>query len=575
MFISSGSIYNEIATVNGGQKEARFEMVHNLVLFAHILGAFGLIAAYTIEAIGLRGLRGAIRRDEALLWFGISRGIVMRLAPASLGVILIAGLYLMATSGGPRGWSIVALASFVVLALVGAFGTGMPMARIRPAIDGAADPLPDAERQWVITAYTLAFGGLLLLGGRIADTIGRRRAFLIGLGGFALASVIGGSAQSFIVLLAARAAQGVFAALLAPTALSLLAVSFTQPRERARAFAVYGAIAGSGAALGLLLGGALTQYVDWRWCLYVNVPIALVAAIGGWRVLGGGNGGHGQRFDLPGVVLATGGLVALVYACTEAVPGGWGSGTVIGLLAVSGALLLGFVMRQARAATPLLPLSIVLDRNRGGAYLAAAFAIAGMFGAFLFLTYYLQVVLRYSPFQAGLAFLPLTLASQVGSWGIASVLMPRIPARPIMAPGALVAAVGMFVLAHLQVNSGYLTLVLPAEVLLGVGIACVMAPAFNIGTLGVDPRQAGVAAATVNAATQVGASLGTAVLNTIAASATALYLSGLRPSPAVISKALVHGYSTATGWAAAILVLGAVLIALLIDAGRPAAAHTA
>ena len=431
----------------------------------------------------------------------------------------------------------------------------------------------DAERQWVITAYTLAFGGLLLVGGRIADTIGRRRAFLIGLGGFALASVVGGSAQSFIVLLAARAAQGAFAALLAPTALSLLAVTFTEPRERAKAFAVYGAIAGSGAALGLLLGGALTEYLDWRWCLYVNVPIALVAAIGGWRVLGGTGGGHGQRFDLPGVVLATGGLVALVYACTRAVSAGWGSGTVIGLLAASGALLIGFVIREASAATPLLPLSIVLDRNRGGAYLAAAFAIAGMFGAFLFLTYYLQVVLRYPPLQAGLAFLPLTLASQAGSWGIASVLMPRIPARAIMAPGALVAAAGMFILTQLQVNSGYLTLVLPAEVLLGVGIACVMAPAFNIGTLGVDPRQAGVAAATVNAATQVGASLGTAVLNTIAASATAVYLSGLRPSPAVISQALVHGYSTATTWGAAILVVGAALIALLINAGRPSASH--
>jgi len=427
----------------------------------------------------------------------------------------------------------------------------------------------DAERQWVITAYTLAFGGLLLVGGRIADSIGRRRAFLIGLGGFAVASVVGGSAQSFIVLLTARAAQGAFAALLAPTALSLLAVTFTEPRERARAFAVYGAIAGSGAALGLLLGGALTEYMDWRWCLYVNVPIALVAAVGGWRVLSGGNGGHGQRIDLPGVVLATSGLVALVYGCTQAVSAGWGSGTVAGLLVTSAALLIGFVIREARAAAPLLPLSIVLDRNRGGAYLAAALAIAGMFGAFLFLTYYLQVVLRYPPLQAGLAFLPLTLASQAGSWGIASVMMPRVPARAIMAPGALVAAAGMLILTQLQVNSGYLTLVLPAEVLLGVGIACVMAPAFNIGTLGVNPRLAGVAAATVNAATQVGASLGTAVLNTIAASATAVYLQGLAPSPALISQALVHGYSTATTWGAAILVVGAVLIALLIKAGRP------
>jgi EmrB/QacA subfamily drug resistance transporter len=428
----------------------------------------------------------------------------------------------------------------------------------------------DAQRQWVITAYTLAFAGLLLVGGRIADTFGRKRTFVVGLAGFALASAAGGSAGTFAVLLAARAAQGAFAALLAPTALSLLAVTFTQPRDRARAFAVYGAIAGSGAALGLLLGGVLTQYVGWRWCLYVNVPIAIGAAIGGWRVLSGNQGGHRQRLDLPGVVFVTGGLVALVYACTEAVWSGWRSGTVIGFLVASAVLLFAFVLREARTSAPLLPLQIVLDRNRGGAYLAVAFAIAGMFGAFLFLTYYLQVVLRYSPLQAGLAFLPLTLASQAGSWGIASVLMPRVPARWIMAPGALTAAAGMLILTQIQVQSGYLTHVLPAEILLGVGIACVMAPAFNVGTRGVDPRQAGVAAATVNAATQIGASLGTALLNAIAASATAAYLAGLRPSAGVLNVALVHGYAVATAWAAGVLVLGSIVTVILINADPPA-----
>ena len=427
----------------------------------------------------------------------------------------------------------------------------------------------DAERQWVITAYTLAFAGLLLVGGRIADTIGRKRTFVIGLAGFALASAVGGSAASFAILLAARAAQGAFAALLAPTALSLLAVTFTQPRERARAFAVYGAIAGSGAALGLLLGGVLTQYLGWRWCLYVNVPIAVAAAVGGWRVLSGDGGGHRQRVDIPGVIFATGGLVALVYACTEAVSSGWGSATVIGFLVGSALLLIAFVVREARAENPLLPLRIVLDRNRGGAYLAAAFAVAGMFGAFLFLTYYLQVVLRYSPLQAGLAFLPLTVASQAGSWGIAGVLMPRVPARWIMAPGALTAAAGMLILTQIQVDSGYLIQVLPAEILLGIGIACVMAPAFNLGTRGVDPRQAGVAAATVNTATQIGASLGTALLNTIAASATAAYLVNVGHSSAAMNQALVHGYAVATAWAAGVLVLGAISTAVLINAGRP------
>lgn len=430
---------------------------------------------------------------------------------------------------------------------------------------GASDP----ERQWVITAYTLAFGGLLLLGGRIADAIGRKRSFLIGVAGFAVASAVGGSAGTFAVLLGARAAQGAFAALLAPSALSLLAVTFTEPRERAKAFAVYGAIAGSGAALGLLLGGVLTQYLNWRWCLYVNIPIAILAAAGGARVLSSAPGSSRHRFDVPGVLLGSGGLVALVYTCTEAVSEGWASSSVVVSFVISAMLLVGFIIREARASAPLLPLRIVLDRNRGGAYLAAAFAIAGMFGAFLFMTYYLQVVLRYSPVRAGFAFLPLTLASQAGSWGIASVLMPRVPARAIMAPGAMVAAAGLLILTQIQVSSGYLTHVLPAEILLGIGIACVMAPAFNIGTLGVDPRQAGIAAATVNVATQVGASLGTALLNTIAASATASYLAGLRPTPIVVAQALVHGYSIATLWASAILALGAAAAAVLINAGTP------
>ena len=427
----------------------------------------------------------------------------------------------------------------------------------------------DAERQWVITAYTVAFGGLLLTGGRIADTIGRKRTFLIGLAGFALASAIGGSAGTFPVLLVARAAQGAFAALLAPTALSLLAVTFTEPRERAKAFAVYGAIAGSGAAIGLLLGGVLTQYLNWRWCLYVNVPVAIVAAVGGWRVLSTGGGTASRRFDLPGVVLVTGALTSLVYACSRAVTEGWQSGTVVALVIASVVLLGTFIIREAQTSAPLLPLRIVLDRSRGGAYITVALTIAAMFGAFLFLTYYLQVVLRYSPVQAGLAFLPLSLASQAGSWGIASVLMPRVPARAIMAPGAVAAAAGMVVLSQIGVSSGFVSHVLPAEILIGIGVACVMAPAFNVGTFGVDPRQAGIAAATVNAASQIGASIGTALLNTIATSATAAYLAGSRPSGHLVRQALVHGYSSATVWAAAILLAGGVVSFVLITAGRP------
>ena len=463
----------------------------------------------------------------------------------------------------PRRWSalaVIAVAQLMIALDATIVSIALPSAQ-------AALGASDANRQWVITAYTLAFGGLLLLGGRIADYLGRKRAFLLGLGGFAVASVIGGAAPTFEVLVVARALQGAFAALLAPTALSLLAVTFTEPRERATAFAVYGSIAGSGAAIGLLLGGALTQYLAWRWCLYVNLPIALIAMAGGWKVLRSSPARARPQFDMPGVILATAGLVALVYACTQAVSAGWTSTTVTGLLAASALLLALFVIREARTPSPLLPLHIVLDRNRGGAYITVALAIAGMFGAFLFLTYYLQVVLHYTPLQAGLAFLPMTVASQAGSWLIASRLMPHVPPRALMAPGALVAAAGMALLTQLHLDSGYMALVLPAEILLGLGISCVMVPAFSTATQKVAPREAGVASATVNTAQQIGGSLGTALLNTAATSATASYLALHTHAPRVVG--LVYGFSVATACGVAILLLGAVAAALLINAPRP------
>ena len=431
----------------------------------------------------------------------------------------------------------------------------------------AALKASDAERQLVITAYTLSFGGLLLLGGRIADCLGRKRAFLAGLAGFTLASAVGGAAPSFGVLVAARALQGSFAAILAPTALSLLAVGFTEPHDRAKAFAVFGAVAGSGGAIGMLLGGALTEYLSWRWCLYVNVGIALVAALGGWLVLRDSGPATRPRLDVLGVALGGSGLVLLVYACTLAVSQSWGSSTVRILLAASAALLAVFVLWETRAASPLLPLRVVLDRNRGGAYATVTFGIAGMFGAFLILTYYLQVVLHYTPLQAGLAFLPITIASQAGSWGIASRLMPRVPPRALMAPGALVAGAGMALLSQLSPDGGYLTSVLPAEVLLGLGTACVMVPAFSTATLGVERAEAGAAAAVVNTAQQIGGSVGTSLLNTIAAGATVAYLAAhaqVHPG----APALVSGYATAALWATGILVCAAAS-ALLINAGPP------
>jgi EmrB/QacA subfamily drug resistance transporter len=436
-----------------------------------------------------------------------------------------------------------------------------------PSVQRALE-FADAQRQWVITAYTLPFAGLLLLGGALADSIGRKRAFLIGLAGFAAASALAGASHNLGVLIGARAAQGAFGALLSPTALSLLAVLFTEPRERAKAFAIYGGIAGSGAAAGLVFGGAITQSADWRWCLYINVFIAMIAFIGGRMALGRMPGSGAKRLDVFGLALITGGLVFLVLGFADAVPYGWNSGTVFSLLGISLVLLTVFVAHEARTPSPLLPLAIVWDRNRGGACSAAALAIIGMFGIFLLLTYYFQVVLGYSPLQAGLAFLPMTAASMFGSTTLASRLLPRAAPRVILVPGLLTAACGMALLARLDLDSRYVVHILPAEILAGLGIGCAMITAFSVGTRGVDPRQAGVASATVNASQQVGASIGTALLNTVAASATAAYVLGHASDEHGSLAALVHGYAVAAQWASVILAIGAALAALLITA-RP------
>jgi len=435
-----------------------------------------------------------------------------------------------------------------------------------PSAQGALR-FSDGDRQWEISAYTLAFGGLLLLGGRIADSrvLGRTRALVIGLVGFAVASALSGSATNLGMLLGARALQGAFAALLAPTALSLLAVMFIEPHERARAFGIYGAIAASGGAIGLLLGGSLAQYLDWRWCLYVNVPIALVAAFGAATVLSESRPPHGhalgQGFDMLGLVLGSGGLVALVAGCAQAAALGWGAPPVLGLLA-TGILALGlFVRQEARTPAPLLPLSIVLDRRRGGAYLSALLAVGAMFGAFLFLTYELQVVLGFAPFQAGLAFLPMSAATFVVATVVTPRLLPRVAPRVLMVPGFLVAAAGMAILTRLQADSAYATNVLPAEILLGLGIACVMVPAASLATSGVGPRDAGIASATLNSAQQVGASLGTALLNTLAASVSAAYLTANQS--ATRADGLVHGYAAAALLGALLLVTGAIVAAVV------------
>src|SRR3954471_17270187 len=356
----------------------------------------------------------------------------------------------------------------------------------------------DADRQWVITAYTLTFAGLLLLGGRIADRLGRRKSFLTGLVGFAAASALAGAAPRLPGLIAGRALQGGFAALLAPAALSLIAVTFRDVKERGTAFAVYGAVAGSGAVVGLILGGVLTEYLQWRWCLYVNIVIAAGAFVAGRAVLPDPPAGSGGRPQVADAVLITGGVAAVVLGCAQAAPHGWASAEVVLPLAVAAVAITAFFLIQAGRAEPLLPPYLLTRPDRIGAYVAVATAVVGSFGMFLLLTYHFQAVLGYSPVGAARASLPMSAAVSASGYLVAGRLLPHVRPRTLMAPGLLLAAAGLALLSTLHADSGYLGLLLPAEILVGAGMGCVFTPAINVVTGGVEPRDAGVAAAVVN-----------------------------------------------------------------------------
>ncbi|SEE16342.1 drug resistance transporter, EmrB/QacA subfamily [Streptomyces sp. 2231.1] len=428
----------------------------------------------------------------------------------------------------------------------------------------------DGSRQWIVTAYALAFASLLLLGGRIADLFGRKPAFLVGVVGFALASALGGAANGFTMLVAARALQGAFGALLAPAALSLLNTTFTDARERARAFSVYGAIAGAGGAVGLLLGGVLTDALDWRWTLYVNVAIAVGAFAGGWILLGNHRDAADAKLDVPGTVLVASGLFSLVYGFSNAESHDWGSPLTWGFLIAGGLLLTAFTWWQTRAAHPLLPLRILLDRDRAASFLAVLITGAGMFGVFLFLTYYLQLNLGFSPTKTGVAFLPMVGALMVAAQLGTTVLVPRLGPKAVIPLGFAIATAGMAWLAGIGVGSHYLSAVLPQLVVIGVGLGLVMPPAMQLATGGVAAEDAGVASATVNAMQQVGGSIGTALLNTLAASAATDYLAGRdTTSELVRAQATIESYTTAFWWSAVLFGAGAVIAFLLYRRGVP------
>jgi EmrB/QacA subfamily drug resistance transporter len=422
-----------------------------------------------------------------------------------------------------------------------------------------------ADRQWVVTAYTLAFGSLLLLGGRLSDLLGRKVTFMAGLVGFAGVSAIGGASVNFTMLVTARACQGAFGAILVPSALALLTTTFTEPKERGRAFGVYGAIAAAGGAVGLLLGGALTEYLSWRWTLYINLFFAGLAFAGAAILLKRQPSLVKPHLDIPGVLAVSGAVFCLVYGFSNAATHNWHTPSTYGFLAAGVILLIAFAFWQGRAPYPLLPPRVVLDRNRGGAYLSMLIAAMGMFGTFLFLTYYLQETLGYSPVVTGFAFLPFAGGIAIAANMSTIVLMPRVGPKPIVTAGMLVAAGAATWLAQLGPHTGYAAGVLGPIILTGAGLGMVIAPSINTGTYGVAPQDAGVASATVTVGQQLGASIGTSFLNTIFAGAITSYVAAhlilaRTEGPKVLTGlALAHGYDTAFWWTAGILAVGAVV----------------
>jgi EmrB/QacA subfamily drug resistance transporter len=481
------------------------------------------------------------------------------------------------TSLDPNRWRtlfVVAIAQLMVVLDSSIVNIAIPSAKADLGIT-------DANQQWVITAYTLAFGSLLLIGGRIGDFMGRKKIFLIGLAGFAAVSALGGIAANQEQLFAARALQGVFAALLAPAALAIISVTFTVPAERAKAFGVVGAISGGGAAIGLILGGALTQYFSWRWTLGVNVPIAVAAALLAIKYVKESKASGDHSYDIPGVITATGGLFALTYGFHEAATKGWSAGLTISFLVAALVLLVAFVFIESKVANPMMPLRVVTERNRGGSYLGSLIVGAGLFSMFLFLGLYLQLVLGYSPLKSGFAFLPFTFGIIIFA-GVASQLLPKFGPKPLMVPGLVFAGIGLLMLNRITPETSYTGYVLPSLLIMSSGMALVFIPLTSTALHGVGNRDTGVASAMINTSQQVGGSLGTALLNTVAATAAIAHIKANNEVgitvPGLAEKlypyGMTHGYTVAFNVSAALLFAGAVVLFFFINIGKDSLVET-
>jgi EmrB/QacA subfamily drug resistance transporter len=485
-----------------------------------------------------------------------SRGLAKR-SPSSRGA---AGPAAAADPNPRRRWWVLAVLGLAQLMVV------LDVTIVNIALPSAQNALgfSNANRTFVVTAYTLAFGGLLLLGGRLSDHFGRKRTFLVGMAGFSVGSAVAGASVDFLMLVVARAAQGAFAALLAPSALSLLTTTFGNSKDRGKAFGIFGGIATGGAAIGLLLGGALTQTLGWRYTLYVNVVFAVVGGIGAVVLLADDRPARDAGLDGWGTVTVVAGLVSLVYGFTEAETRGWTDPLTLGLLIGGGLLLATFVWVETRVDAPLLAMSMVAHRDRLGPYIAVFIVSIGVFGTFLFLTYYLQQILGYSPLKTGVLFLPMVAALMTASIFSNAVLLGRVGPRRLLVTGLLLGAVGAVLLSPLSLHTSYLAGILPALVIFGAGVGLTFPPALSTATAGLANTDAGVGSAMVTTSQQIGASIGTSILNTISASAAASYLVGRAPNTQLLAQASVQGDRTVFIVVAAILAAGAVVCGLVI-----------
>jgi EmrB/QacA subfamily drug resistance transporter len=423
-----------------------------------------------------------------------------------------------------------------------------------------------ADLQWVINSYTLVFGGFLLLGGRAADLVGRRRLFIAGVLVFSAASLLNGLSTSSGMLVAARGLQGLGGALVSPAALAIITTTFAEGPERTKALGVWGAIAAGGGAFGLLLGGILTSTLSWEWIFFVNVPVGLAAAALAWRFIPESLAAQRpSSFDFAGAVSVTAGLIVLVYAIVQAEEYGWGSGRTLGLAAIALLLLAAFVIIERRSQAPLVRLGIFKVRSLLGANLVLLVVAGGLFANFFFSSIYVQRILGYTPLEAGLAFLPVTVGIVAGS-GLSQVLVRKIGVRETTMGGMALAAVGLFLLSQAEVGGTYLGTLLPGLLLMSIGMGLTFVPVTLIATTNVSAEDAGLASGLFNTSQQIGGALGLAVLATLAADKTASVLGdlGRPPAPPDQAAALVEGFQVAFAGAAILMLVGVVLLGALV-----------